>query len=82
VVNLVCRVFPKESIHPLVINTHFELVSYHKLCNISEKTMELELYLDEKIICPLVIYLLIMSLKTFCLAPEFKIFLFEVKQYT
>jgi len=33
---------------PDIINPHFELVHYHKLGNVSEKTMELELHLDEK----------------------------------
>ncbi len=37
-----------REILPEIINTHFELVHYHKLGNVSEKTMELELHLDEK----------------------------------
>lgn len=37
-----------REILPEIINTHFELVTYHKLGNVSEKTMELELHLDEK----------------------------------
>jgi len=37
---------------PDIINTHFDLVCYHKLGNVLEKTMELELHLDEKNILP------------------------------
>ena len=41
-----------REILPDIINTHFELVNYHKLGNVKEKTMELEIHLDEKNILP------------------------------
>ncbi|MBT8245732.1 hypothetical protein [Winogradskyella sp.] len=41
-----------REILPDIINIHFDLVCYHKLGNVREKTMELELHLDELNILP------------------------------
>lgn len=41
-----------REILPEILNTHFNLLRYQKLGNVSDKTMELELHLDEKNIIP------------------------------